>query len=358
MSPILIRPVREQIEHDRIIRVLHARLRSQYHVESNLGDDRQATLRIGQRTHYPDIVMTAIGAPRKVVGVVEVETGESVNHLEAMAQWAHFGKSKAAFYLYVPIAAVDIAKRLVEDYQVSVTELWSYAPVGDRVHFWLVQASGASATPAGTEFSVPVDGGHLAPRPGEAPGEAAPEEAAAPGEAAAEAAIAPSPAAEKAEKAERAEGAEKAAKPPKAEKPAGAVPAASAHAKAAARPQPKAEKPAAKPVARAAAKAAPRKPVRPAGPVKPPATPKPAKPPQAAKASKAARAAKAARPSRPVKKTVKAAKPSKPPVKAGAKKPAPRAGARVKAAAKKGTAKSSAGKKPAARHQNAPKKRR
>ena len=165
MSPILIRPVREQIEHDRIIRVLHARLRKDFDVEANVGDDRRAALRVGQRTHHPDLVLTAPGAPRKVLGVVEVETGESVNHLEAMAEWAHYGKTRAPFHLYVPVSAVDIAKRLVDDYHVSVAQLWSYATVGDHVHFWLVRATGEGAPPPGTQYKLPVDGGYTPPKP-------------------------------------------------------------------------------------------------------------------------------------------------------------------------------------------------
>lgn len=170
MSPILIRPVREQFEHDRIIRILQARFRLTFDVEANLGDDHKASLRIGQRIHYPDLVLTARGAPRKVQGVIEVETGESVNYLEAMAQWAHFGRSKALFQLYVPVGNVDVTKRLIGDHAIAVSELWSYAHAGDSVHFWLVQSSGDAGSPAvGTQIVAPIDGGYVAPAAPAAP---------------------------------------------------------------------------------------------------------------------------------------------------------------------------------------------
>lgn len=335
MSPILIRPIREQIEHDRIIRVLHARLRGEYNVESNLGDDRRATLRIGPRTHYPDIVLTAVGAPRKVAGVIEVETAESVNHLEAMAQWAHFGRTRAPFYLYVPVSGVDIAKRLIEDYKVSVTEMWSYAAVGDRVHFWLVRASAASTTAAGTEFSVPVDGGHLAPRPDDSAVETPAEEAVPPAEP-------PKP--------EKGTGSPKPGAPTKAAaKPAKSTAPPAPAAKPspstveprrakpevkAARPQPKPAipaKPAAKPPAKAAkpavgAKKPAGKPAKPVKPVKPARPVKPVKP--AKKATAPARSSKQAKAAKkPVAKAVQ---------KASAKKAAAKAKGHALAPGRKG----------------------
>ena len=71
--------------------------------------------------------------------VVEVETGESVNHLEALAQWVPYSRLKAAFHLYVPSGMVDVARRLCEDNQIAVSEIWSYHAVGDDVRFTLVQ---------------------------------------------------------------------------------------------------------------------------------------------------------------------------------------------------------------------------
>ena len=72
------------------------------------------------------------------MGTVEVETGESVNHLEAMAQWAHLGRARAPFHLYVPAGSVDIARRLAAENQVNVAEIWSYHTIGDQTRFTLV----------------------------------------------------------------------------------------------------------------------------------------------------------------------------------------------------------------------------
>ena len=139
MSPILVRPVREQLEHDRIIRLLQAKLKRKHDVAINAGDEQTAGIRIGPGQMYPDLVLTSQDKGRRLEGIIEVETGESVNHLEAMAQWAHFGRARAPFHLYVPAAAVDIARRLCTENQVGVTELWSYHSIGDQTRFLLVQ---------------------------------------------------------------------------------------------------------------------------------------------------------------------------------------------------------------------------
>src|SRR5690349_25000167 len=80
----------------------------------------------------------------KLQVIIEVETGESVNHLEALAQWAHFGRTRAAFHLYVPAAMVDVARRLAEDNQIYVGEIWSYHIVGDQPRFTLVHRNRAA----------------------------------------------------------------------------------------------------------------------------------------------------------------------------------------------------------------------
>jgi hypothetical protein len=77
--------------------------------------------------------------------VVEVETGESVNHLEALAEWAHFSRLRAAFHLYVPSAMVDVARQLCDDNQIHVHEIWSYHTLGDEVRFALVHKNRADA---------------------------------------------------------------------------------------------------------------------------------------------------------------------------------------------------------------------
>jgi hypothetical protein len=138
MSPILVRPVREQLEHDRIIRLLQVRLRRRYDAITNPGTEQNAPVRLGQAVMYPDLVLFSPGRGRKLQAVIEVETGESVNHLEALAQWAHFARLRAPFFLYVPAAAVDVTRRLCDDNQIAVNEIWSYHSIGDQVRFTII----------------------------------------------------------------------------------------------------------------------------------------------------------------------------------------------------------------------------
>jgi hypothetical protein len=141
VSPILVRPVREQLEHDRVIRLLQVRLKRKHEVTANIGEDQSTPVRVGQIQIFPDIVLTTADRARKLVGTVEVETAESVNHLEAMAQWAHLGRVRAPFHLYVPAGSVDIARRLAAENQVNVAEIWSYHTIGDQTRFTLVHRS-------------------------------------------------------------------------------------------------------------------------------------------------------------------------------------------------------------------------
>ncbi|HXH04970.1 MAG TPA: hypothetical protein VNI83_00105 [Vicinamibacterales bacterium] len=137
--PILVRPVREQLEHDRVIRFLQAKLKRKYDVAANIGEEKIAPVRVGGTVMYPDLVIHSSERGRALVAVAEVETAESVNNLEAMAQWAHLGRARAPFHLYVPAGSVEMARRLCADHQVSVAELWSYHPIGDQIRFTLVQ---------------------------------------------------------------------------------------------------------------------------------------------------------------------------------------------------------------------------
>jgi hypothetical protein len=155
VSPILVRPVREQLEHDRIIRLLQARSRRRYEVGINPGSEQNAPVGIGPKAVYPDVVLYSQERGRRVQGVVEVETGESVNHLEALAQWAHFARLKVPFHLYVPAATIDVARRLSSDHQIPVAELWIYDSIGDQVRFTLVQRAPGAPRPAATPKAAP-----------------------------------------------------------------------------------------------------------------------------------------------------------------------------------------------------------
>ena len=128
MSPIFVRPVREQLEHDRLIRFLQNKYRKKFEPAINLGDEQAAPVKIGHATFFPDLVLMA---GKKLGGLVEVESGESVNNLEAMAQWVHFSHARVPFHLYVPVQAHDVARRLCEANQVRVAEIWTYRPLTD-----------------------------------------------------------------------------------------------------------------------------------------------------------------------------------------------------------------------------------
>ncbi len=84
-----------------------------------------------------------------------METGESVNHLEALAQWAHFARLRTPFHLYVPSGMVDVARRLCEDNQILVNEIWSYHTIGDEVRFTLVHRAREAAAVKGREAPPP-----------------------------------------------------------------------------------------------------------------------------------------------------------------------------------------------------------
>jgi hypothetical protein len=140
LSPILVRPVREQLEHDRVIRLLQAKYKRKFDVAINPGNEQTAPVGSGPSPWYPDLVLQERG--RKLVGVVEVETAESVNNLEAMSQWVAFGKLRAQFHLYVPASAIDSTRRLCVDLGIPVAEIWAYHSIGDQLRFTLVQKTG------------------------------------------------------------------------------------------------------------------------------------------------------------------------------------------------------------------------
>jgi hypothetical protein len=160
LSPILVRPVREQLEHDRIIRLLHAKFRRKYEAGMNPGIEQNMPVGAGPTALYPDLVLLSQDRGHKLQIIVEIETGESVNHLEALAQWAHYSRIRAAFHLYIPAGMVDVARRLAEDNQIHVAEIWSYHVIGDEPRFTLVhrnreaisaQAGGQCPSHAGCE---------------------------------------------------------------------------------------------------------------------------------------------------------------------------------------------------------------
>jgi hypothetical protein len=166
VSPILVRPVREQLEHDRVIRSLQAKYKRKYDVGINPGEQQLTPAGTGPAAVYPDLVLHSLRS-RRLEGVVEVETAESVNQLEALSQWVAFGRLRAEFHLYVPTSSVDPARRMCLDMGVGLAELWAYHQLGDQLRFTLVQkfqgagrraraAAGAPKRPAAAVRKAPA----------------------------------------------------------------------------------------------------------------------------------------------------------------------------------------------------------
>lgn len=140
---IFVRPVREQLEHDRLIRHLQPKYKRKFEVAINPGDEQGAPVKVGTATFFPDLVLTD---GKKLGGIVEIETGESVNNLEAMYQWGPFSRLRVPFHLYVPVHGYDAAKRLIDANHAKVAEVWTYRSINDA--FDLVRMSADASAPA------------------------------------------------------------------------------------------------------------------------------------------------------------------------------------------------------------------
>jgi hypothetical protein len=169
LSPILVRPVREQLEHDRVIRLLQAKYKRKSEVAINPGSLQTMPVGTGTSAWYPDLVLYANEKNRKVIGVVEVETAESVNNLEAMSQWAAFARLRIPFHLYIPASYVDVARRLCQDLQIVPPEIWTYQPIGDQIRFAMVQRGAHGEPKGGPAAAAPKPAAAAArPRPARA----------------------------------------------------------------------------------------------------------------------------------------------------------------------------------------------
>ena len=165
MSPILTRPVREQFEHDRIIRLLQVRYKRKFDVAINPGSEQNASVLSGELAVYPDLVLFSLERGRKLQGTVEVETGESVNTLEAMAEWGPFSRLRVPFVLYVPPNSIDTAKRLCTEHHVVASEIWTYHTAIDQVRFTLVHRAPEAAQPRAKAAPRPADASPRAEKP-------------------------------------------------------------------------------------------------------------------------------------------------------------------------------------------------
>ena len=139
--------MREQLEHDRVIRLLQAKYKRKFDVAINPGNERTAPVGPPAAPWYPDLVLQSGERTKKLVGVVEVETAESLNNLEAMSQWVTFSKLRVPFHLYVPAAGIDSARRLCTDLQIQAAEMWAYHSIGEQIRFTLVSRTGPPERP-------------------------------------------------------------------------------------------------------------------------------------------------------------------------------------------------------------------
>lgn len=147
MSPILTRPVREQLEHDRVIRLLQGRYKRKHTVVINPGAEQNQAVMSGELPVYPDLVLYSPERGRRLQGTVEVETGESVNPLEALAEWGVFARLGVPLHLYVPPPSVEAARRLCAEHQIAVSEIWTYHSHLDELRFTMVYRAPGAAQP-------------------------------------------------------------------------------------------------------------------------------------------------------------------------------------------------------------------
>jgi len=146
VSPILTRPVREQLEHDRVIRLLQARYKRKHDVIMNPGPEQNQSVTVGELAVFPDLLLFAEKG-KKLQGTVEVETGESVNQLEALAEWGVFSKLRVPLYLYVPPSSVETTRRLCAELQIPVAEIWTFHLQFDQARFTMVYRAPDAAIP-------------------------------------------------------------------------------------------------------------------------------------------------------------------------------------------------------------------
>ena len=71
MSPILVRPVREQLEHDRLIRLLQAKFKRKFDVGINPGAEQNAPVGNPPSVVFPDLALFSLERSRRLEGVIE-----------------------------------------------------------------------------------------------------------------------------------------------------------------------------------------------------------------------------------------------------------------------------------------------
>ena len=149
MSPILVRPVREQLEHDRIIRLLQSKLRRKYEAGMNPGAEQNGCGRVGARGGLSG----RRAACRRSAGrkLRRSSRSKPASRSIISKRWRNGRTSRDCARRSTctcPSGMVDVARRLCEDNQIQVSEIWSYHTVGDEVRFTLVHRSREVPPPA------------------------------------------------------------------------------------------------------------------------------------------------------------------------------------------------------------------
>ena len=81
------------------------------------GNEQNQSVTVGELVVFPDLLLFAEGG-RRLLATVEVETGESVNAIEARAEWGVYSKLKVPLHLYVPPASRRCRQALCAEYQI------------------------------------------------------------------------------------------------------------------------------------------------------------------------------------------------------------------------------------------------
>ena len=129
MTPILVRPVREQLEHDRVIRLLQQRWRRKYAVGINQGSETAASVAAGR-----DRSCTRTSSWRRSASPTSPRSSSRsrpASRSTTSRRWPSgcgWAQLKAEFHLYVPTGSVDPARRLCSEHNIPVAEIWTYPP--------------------------------------------------------------------------------------------------------------------------------------------------------------------------------------------------------------------------------------
>ena len=110
------RNYQSQSLHDKVIQVASAQLNKTNH-DVFINPGSQKNVWIGN--NYPDIIMTKKGT-MSAEFIIEVETAESVNIVEATFQWKKYATEiRASFYVLVPATHKNLAITLCKQVGIS-----------------------------------------------------------------------------------------------------------------------------------------------------------------------------------------------------------------------------------------------